>query len=106
MARLATSADRTDSGTNRQSGPLTLDDVPPRLRPSRWRRILDETSTEQIREAVDAGVESDRAREIHAAEQQRAAYTQWLDDRDLTTSAGRPIRGWTSTDLARWEESL
>ncbi|ORI16917.1 hypothetical protein BJD99_10515 [Rhodococcus sp. 1163] len=103
MARLATSR---DSGTNAQSGPLTLADVPKRFRPSRWQKFLDETSTGQIREAVDAGVESDRAREMHAAERQRRAYTQWLEDRDLTTSAGRPIRGWTSTDLARWEESL
>ncbi|WP_128645930.1 hypothetical protein [Rhodococcus sp. BS-15] len=86
-----------------RSAALTFDDVPLELRPSNWRRWLGKVKTRHIGEAVASEIDEKRAREMAAGEMQRDAYCQWLADRDLTTPAGRPVSGWDSTTLARWE---
>ncbi|OZE18827.1 hypothetical protein CH256_26235 [Rhodococcus sp. 05-2254-6] len=85
---------------------LTFADVPTELRPSNWRQWLRKVTKADIREALGSGIEKSRAREMAVGDLQGAAYCAWLADHDLTTPAGRPARGWDSTSLARWEDSL
>lgn len=96
----------TDPLASGQPAGLTLIDVPVKLRPSNWRRWLGKVTTEHVREAVENGIDGKRAREMAGCELQRDAYNAWLADHNLSTTAGRPVRGWDSTTLARWENSL
>lgn len=103
MARPMLPSDVLASG---RPASLTFADVPPELRPSNWRQWLRKVTKEDTREALNSGIEKKRAREMAVGELQGDAYYQWLADHDLSTPAGRPVRGWDSTSLARWEDSL
>ncbi|WP_143545324.1 hypothetical protein [Rhodococcus sp. 15-649-2-2] len=102
MARPMLASDLVDEG---RPAALTFDDVPPEFRPSNWRRWLGKVKTRHVAEALVSEIEEKRAREMAASEMRSDAYCQWLADHDLATPSGRPLRGWDSTSLARWEDS-
>lgn len=102
MARPMLAADLVAAG---RPVVLTFDDVPPDFRPRSWRLWLGKVKKKHVAEALASEIDEKRAREMAAGEMQRDAYCQWLGDHDLATAAGRPVRGWDSTSLARWEDT-
>ncbi|MEV6061850.1 hypothetical protein AB0L62_17765 [Nocardia asteroides] len=125
MARLAPVTGPANTAARRR-GALTFADVPKRLRPSAFRRWLDDVPatprTDDERDAAYGGdwqtnpftsrtapapatlpVPFAHWREMVASQRHHDAYIEWLADNGLTSPAGVAPRAWRWSALSAWE---
>ncbi|PPJ34403.1 hypothetical protein [Nocardia nova] len=126
MARLAQPHDPAHAAAVRRPGILTFESVPKRLRPSAFRRWLDDVpATPQTDDERDAayGAEwqanpyASRAsaparpipfshwREEVASQRHHDAYIDWLADHGLTSPAGVAASAWRWSAFEAWERA-
>lgn len=99
MARLATATELAADGRR----PLTLADVPAEFLPSNWRYWLDDSDESRF-DLFNEDEVYGRRPLFEALERRSDNYRRWLADNDLVNDIGQPAKGWTTGDLAAWED--